>query len=133
MTGEGWRRLLRGLIALNGIAALAAAVVLAAAPAAIPKLAGLSAGADAAFLARLLAAAELAVAVLCLLSLRAGRPAAERIAGAVLVVLHAASALAEIGWAGHPVVAANILLRIALIAALLVAMRNGARVSRGRR
>lgn len=65
-------RVLRILLWINGAATIAAAIVLALAPATIPQMVGIDLPASQNLLAYLLAASELAVGSLCLLALRSG-------------------------------------------------------------
>lgn len=83
---------LRALLLVHGLVTLAAALVLIIAPGFIPGLIGIGLPASANLVAYLLAAAELALAVLSLGGSRLADPIALRLIATTCVVLHAASA-----------------------------------------
>jgi hypothetical protein len=115
------RRGLAALFALNAVAALAAATVLALWPAAIPAAAGISIDCSQNLLPYLLAAAELAMAALAALAIRARSAEAERITVGVLIIFHVGSAAAGIAavlQGAGVVVAFNVVVRILLVLAL---------------
>ncbi len=119
MTAGGW---LRALLLLNAVGSLMATVVLMVVPAALPATIGILLAPDQHPIARLLGAAELAIATVCIATLY--RPSRDRVAPcvAMLVVFHVGSIAAEVAaLAAHRniVVAANIAVRTAIVLALL--------------
>jgi hypothetical protein len=115
------RRGLVALFALNAVAAMAAATVLALWPAAIPAAAGISIDRSQNLLPYLLAAAELAIAALAALAIRARSAEAERITVGVLIIFHLGSAAAGIAvvlQGAGVVVVFNIVVRVLLVIAL---------------
>ena len=113
---------LRILLIVNAVAALAAGVVLFVFPAAIPATAGITLAPGDNFVAWLLGASEIAIAVLALGALPAGT-AAQALAVLTLIVLHALSALAD-GMAmlqnPSPTLAINLAVRALMVALLAV-------------
>jgi len=110
---------LRALLLVHGLVTLAAAVVLVAAPGFIPELVGIGLPASADLVAYLLAAAQLAIAVLSLGGSRLADPPALRLIANSCVVLHAASA-ALILYATHGapvnrIVVLNVITRCVII------------------
>lgn len=119
-------RLRRALVLLNAIAAAAAAVVLVAAPSAIPAVAGVSIKEHQFLLCYLLAGAELAIAALCLCALRSGHGEIMRITAVTLIVLHiSTSAFAVFGYAigSGPGIWFNIGVRVAIALLLGLTLR----------
>ena len=117
------RRGLTALFAVNVAAATAAAIVLAFFPRLIPNLAGVAIGPSQYLLAYLLAAAELAIALLAALAIRLRIAHVELTAAAVLIAFHAASALAGLAALAQGaglVVGLNVAARVAMVAALAV-------------
>jgi hypothetical protein len=117
------RRGLTVLFAINAVGAGAAAVVLAFAPGAIPSIAGIAIDPSQNLLPYLLAAAELALASLAALAIRSPSAEVKRISVGVLVVFHAASAvagLAAVTEGAGIVVVMNVAVRAVMIAALVV-------------
>lgn len=84
------------LLLAHAVVTLAAAIVLVAAPGAIPGAVGIHAAPDSHLLAYLLAAAELGFAVLSFRARRLTDPSALRVVVDACVALHAASALVEV-------------------------------------
>jgi hypothetical protein len=128
MTGGFVRpaRALRILLAINAAATIAAAGVLALAPAAIPNAVGIAFDRSQNLIAYLLAASELAIGALCLLALRSTNMAAIRLAARVLIVLHAGSAVAVIAAVADqtsPLVLWNAAIRIVMVVALVWSLR----------
>jgi hypothetical protein len=122
LKNSGWRGL-RWLFLFNAVAMLAAAIVLALAPAAIPAAVGIEMGVEQSLLAYLLAAAELALAVLCLVGARTAGPASAVQVVWVLVVFHLSSALAGVAALSNgtgSLVLWNVLARVLIVAALLL-------------
>jgi hypothetical protein len=123
MSGRSFRaeRVLRFLLAINAVATLLAAGVLALAPAAIPNAVGIDFYPSQSLVAYRLAAAEVAMAALCLSALKSGqRPTVEQ-AVAVLIVFHASSAVAglvAVARGASPLIVWNVGFRAAMIAAL---------------
>lgn len=117
-------RTLRTLFGIHGAITLAGAVVLAVFPTAIPALVGITITRSAYLLVYLVAAAELAVAVLSFGAIRVTDWAALRLIVSTLVVLHAASGVFDIVYMAlthaNGTVIANTILRFVVIGALLV-------------
>lgn len=124
------RRLLRVLFIVHGLVTLAAALVLAAAPAAIPATVGISLKEQSFLLAYFLAAAELAIALLSLGAARLTDTAALRLIVATLVVFHLATGLLEIVYLSNSgvssVLVVNIAVRFVAVALLLFGWRVAA-------
>src|SRR2546421_3565100 len=114
----------RGLVALfvlNAVAAMAAAIVLALWPGAIPAAAGIAIDPSQNLLPYLLAAAEVAIATLAALAIRSGSADVERTTAFVLIVFHAGSAaagVAAVTQGAGVVVALNVAGRVLMVAAL---------------
>ncbi|MAB14123.1 hypothetical protein [Parvibaculum sp.] len=125
------RSILRLLLLINCIAAGAAAVVLVVAPGAIPAIVGISITPSANLLAYLLAAAELAIACLCVLAIRSGQRETDLQAVTVLVVFHVTSAAAGlmVVWSGE---SALVLWNVVARAVIVVALTWSARVALAR-
>ena len=121
-------RPLRALLLAHGIVTIAAAVVLAVVPAAIPGTVGIALQPDAFLLAYLLAAAELAIGILSLGATRLTDSAALTLIIAVFVVFHLATAALEalhLALTGFDaVIVINIVVRLAVSAAFLVLGRT---------
>ena len=119
---------LRIVLIVHGIITLAAAIVLAVAPSAIPATVGIELGADAFLLSYFLAAAELAIAMLSLGAIRLTDPAAVGLIVAVFVVFHLATAVLELVYLlfapATGVLIANIAVRIVAAAIFVVAWRR---------
>ena len=117
-------RPLRALLIAHGVVTLAAAVALAAVPAAIPATVGIALQPDAFLLSYLLAAAELAIGILSLGATRLTDSAALTLIIAVFVVFHLATAALEalhLALTGvDAVIVINIAVRLAVSAAFLV-------------
>lgn len=112
---------LRILLIINAVATLAAAVALALAPNLIPGTVGISLPENSRFVTDLLSAAELALAVLAILALRARSDETIRLAVWTLITLHAASGLFGLlalsqGLGGA--VGPNVLTRVVMVALL---------------
>jgi hypothetical protein len=118
---------LRALLLVHGLVTLAAAVVLFVAPGFIPGLIGIGLPASADLLAYLLAAAELAIAVLSLGGSRLADAAALRLIANTCVVLHAASAAlilyATYGGPVNRIVVLNVIARCVIIVLFLALSR----------
>jgi acyl dehydratase len=113
---------LRRLLLLHGLVTLAAALVLIVRPALIPGIAGVAlTGPGATFLACLLAAAELGVAVLSLGAARLVDPRALRLVALSLAVFHASSAVLEL-YAGRLVGLSGVIVANVTVRALIVAL-----------
>ena len=121
-------RPLRALLLAHGIVTIAAAVVLAVVPAAIPATVGIALQPDAFLLAYLLAAAELAIGILSLGATRLTDSAALTLIIAVFVVFHLATAALEGLHLAltrfDAVIVINIAVRLAVSAAFLVLGRT---------
>src|SRR4051812_42842196 len=89
-------RTLRTVFAVHGVITLAGAVVLIAFPSAIPSAAGITITRSDYLLVYLVAAAELAVAVLSFGAIRIADWAALQLIVTTLIVLHAASGILDI-------------------------------------
>ena len=88
--------LLRFVLIAHGIITLAAAIVLAVVPAAIPATVGIDLDPEAYLLSYFLAAAELAIAMLSLGATRLTDPTAVGLIVAVFVVFHLSTAVLEV-------------------------------------
>jgi hypothetical protein len=111
---------LRLLLAVNAVATAAAGVVLFVWPAAIPAAVGIELPPDANFVAWLLGSAELGLAALCALALRATEPAAIRLVCWTMFVIHATAAIADVMAMASGVapvaVGINLAVRLAMVA-----------------
>ena len=112
---------LRLTLLLNAVATLAAAIALALAPNLIPGTVGIVLPQGSRFITDLLAAAELALAVLAFLALRAKSQETIRLAVWTLITLHVASGLFGLlalsqGLGGA--VGANVVARVVIVALL---------------
>jgi|HubBroStandDraft_1064217.scaffolds.fasta_scaffold11810_3 hypothetical protein len=90
------RRGLAAILALNAVAAAAAAIVLAVAPGLIPSIAGIAIDRTQNLVSYLLAAGELAIAALAALAIRSRSIEVKRLGVSVLIIFHAGSAVAGI-------------------------------------
>ncbi|MBX3530008.1 MAG: hypothetical protein KF849_05350 [Rhizobiaceae bacterium] len=110
---------LRLLLAVNAVATAAAGIVLFVWPAAIPGAVGIALPAEANFVAWLLGSAELGLAALCAVALRATEPAAIRLVCWTMLVTHATAAVADmlaLGQGVAPVaVGINLAVRLAMV------------------
>jgi hypothetical protein len=119
--------LLRTVFGVHGAITLAGAVVLTVWPKAIPATVGIALAPNDFLIVYLVAAAELAAAVLSFGAMRLADVAALRLVVATLVVIHGASGvlnlvyLAQTGWSG--VLVANTCARVVAVAVLLGAWR----------
>ena len=122
----GSRRPLQRLLAVNGLAAAAAGVVLFAAPSAIPGLVGAETNHGNPVVERLLGAAELGTASVALLAARSSTAETLRLGALALVALHCASALAVVlamtsaHGVAFSILAANLGVRLVMAGALMV-------------
>jgi hypothetical protein len=113
--------LLRAGLAINAVAAFAAAAVLFVAPGAIPATVGIELDRPQFFVAYLLAAAELGLSVMAALALKASRDAV-RLAVVSLVLMHVASAVAgvlAVEQGASLLIFWNVLARVAVVALLM--------------
>ncbi len=113
--------LLQAALAINAIAAFAAAVALVLAPAAIPGTVGIPLDRSQFFIAYLLSASELGMSVMAALALRAPREAVG-LAVLSLTVMHVASGiggLIAIEQGASFLILWNVLARVAIVALLL--------------
>lgn len=118
---SGNRRLLPYLFAVNGVACCAASLVLALAPSRIPSLVGITIQPRQFLLAHLLAAAELAIAALCLSATMSRDDAAIRLSVIALTTFHLASGLAGLAAsirAPNAMIEINVALRVLMAGAL---------------
>jgi hypothetical protein len=119
---------LRTVLVLHGVITLAGAVVLAVFPTAIPAAVGITVQRPEYLLVYLVAAAELAVAVLSFGAARLTDVAALRLIVTAFVVLHAASGVFDILYmvltTASGVLFANTGLRFAVVAVFLVVWRR---------
>jgi hypothetical protein len=115
-------RVLRAVLTIHGCITLAGAVVLVAFPTAIPAMVGITLQRPDYLLVYLVAAAELAVAVLSFGAARPSDRAALRLVVFTLVTLHLASGLLDILYMGMtsvaPALVANTVARFAVVAVL---------------
>ena len=120
--------LLRIVLIVHGLVTLAAAVVLAVLPAAIPATVGIELEPDAYLLSYFLAAAELAIAMLSLGATRLTDPAAVGLIVAVIVVFHLSTAVLEVVYLLFApvtgVLIANIAVRVVAAAIFVFAWRR---------
>ena len=118
---------------MHGIVTLAAAVVLAVLPAAIPATVGIDLDPEAYLLSYFLAAAELAIAMLSLGATRLTDPAAVGLIVAVIVVFHLSTAVLEVvSLLFAPVTGvliANIAVRVVAAAIFVFAWRRWRRLA----
>jgi hypothetical protein len=124
---------LRVLFIAHGVVTLAAAVVLAVLPAAIPATVGIAIDPEAFLLSYFLAAAELAIALLSFGAARLTDVPALRLIVTVFIVFHLSTAVLEVVFASFtavsPVLLANIAIRIAAAALFFIAWRLESRGS----
>ncbi|GGI45880.1 hypothetical protein BCL57_001515 [Agromyces flavus] len=122
-----WRSLLGIVFIAHGVITLAAAVVLAMLPAAIPATVGIELGPDGYLLSYFLAAAELAIGVLSLGAARLTDPTAVGLIVATFVVFHLATALLELVFlfsaAPSAVLVGNLVVRLVAAVVFVVAWR----------
>ena len=125
--------LLRIVLIVHGLVTLAAAVVLAVLPAAIPATVGIELEPDAYLLSYFLAAAELAIAMLSLGATRLTDPAAVGLIIAVIVVFHLSTAVLEVVYLLFApvtgVLIANIAVRVVSAAIFVFAWRRWRRTA----
>ena len=118
----------RILLIVHGIITMAAAVVLAVLPAAIPATVGISIDVEGWLLSYFLAAAELAIALLSLGAVRLGNAAALRLIFDVFIVFHLSTAALEVLYLAltevTPVLVANVAIRLVASALFLIARRT---------
>jgi len=118
----------RILLIVHGIITMAAAVVLAVLPAAIPATVGISIDVEGWLLSYFLAAAELAIALLSLGAVRLGNAAALRLIFDVFIVFHLSTAALEVLYLAltevTPVLVANVAIRMVASALFLIARRS---------
>jgi hypothetical protein len=122
------QRIERGVFVVHGMVTLAAAVVLAVFPAAIPRTAGISISPDEYLLSYFLAAAELAIGLLSLAAVRLRDAGAVRMIALCFVALHGATAVLEVVYSvnegASAVLTANIILRVIVMVAFLLVVRR---------
>jgi hypothetical protein len=125
--------LLQAALAINAVAAFAAAVVLLLAPAAIPATVGISLDRSQFFIAYLLSACELAMSVIAALALWAPRDAVG-LAVLSLSIVHLASGVGgviAVEQGASFLILWNVLVRVAIVALLLGGwLAGGKRISR---
>jgi hypothetical protein len=118
---------LRAVFFVHGLITLAGAVVLTAFPTAIPSAVGITLERSDYLLVYLVAAAELAVAVLSFGATRLTDPAALRLIVTTFVALHLASGIFDLVYMGQTHVDAtlivNTVLRFTVVAVFLAALR----------
>ncbi|WP_333679790.1 hypothetical protein [Dyella sp.] len=122
---------LRKLLLIHGVITLAAAIVLAVSPGAIPRMAGVHLVPDDDLLAYLLAGAEFGIAFLSFGGSRLAEARALRLIAGGCIVFHATSALLEAyaAWRqmGNSLLVANIVARIVIVALFVWFSRPTAR------
>ncbi|MBP1816612.1 hypothetical protein [Mycobacterium sp. OAE908] len=122
---------LRAVFALHGLITLAGAVVLTAFPQAIPSMVGITLARPDYLLVYLVAAAELAVAVLSFGAIRVTDSAALGLILTTLVVLHATSGVLNVVYMAltqpTATMISNTVLRFAVVVVLLVVWRAARR------
>jgi hypothetical protein len=113
--------ILRWLLVVNAVASIAAALVLAIEPGAIPAAVGVTLEHSQHLMAYLLVAAELSISALCVLALLSKLAATVGQAACVLIVFHVGSAVAgaaAMAEGASPLIGWNVVLRVAMAAAL---------------
>ena len=122
------RRAVRGVFVVHGIVTLAAAVVLAVLPAAIPATVGIVIESDTYLLSYFLAAAELGIGALSLAAVRLNDAEAVRLIALCFALFHGTTAILEIVYVlteGVSVVlVANIVIRVIVTAVFLLIARS---------
>ena len=118
---------LRVVFLIHGLITLAGAVVLTVSPTAIPSEVGITLERSDYLLVYLVAAAELAVAVLSFGAVRLTDPAALRLIVATFVTLHLVSGVLDLVYMGQTgvsgILIANTVLRFTVVAVFLAAWR----------
>lgn len=121
-------RVERIIFIVHGVVTLAAAIVLAVFPAAIPSTVGLSIGSGAYLLSYFLAAAELGIGVLSLGAAHLSDPTAIRLIAVSFAAFHAATAILETVYivieGASAVLIANIVVRVIAAVAFLLVVRG---------
>ena len=121
-------RPLRAVFVVHGLITLAGAVVLAVFPTAIPSAVGITIGRPDYLLVYLVAAAELAAAVLSFGAVRLTDPAALRLVVMTFVVLHSASGILDLVYMTMTDVSAtmiaNTIARFTVVVVFLIAGRT---------
>jgi hypothetical protein len=124
-------RTLRAVFVLHGLITLAGGVVLIAFPTLIPSAVGITIARGDYLLVYLVAAAELAVALLSFGATRIADWAALRLIVTTFVVLHSASGILDIVYMAetqpNATLIANTVLRFAVVAVFLVVWRSAPR------
>jgi hypothetical protein len=119
---------LRAVLVVHGLITLAGAVVLVAFPTAIPSMVGIALQREDYLLVYLVAAAELAVAVLSFGAARLSDPQALRLIVATFVVLHLTSGILDIVYMGvtqaNSTMIGNTVLRFTVVVVLLAVWRH---------
>jgi hypothetical protein len=122
------QRIERGVFVVHGMVTLAAAVVLAVFPAAIPRTVGISISPDEYLLSYFLAAAELSIGLLSLAAVRLRDSGAVRLIALCFVALHGATAVLEVVYSlnegANGVLTANIIVRVIVMAAFVLVVRR---------
>jgi hypothetical protein len=122
------QRIERGVLIVHGMVTLAAAVVLAVFPAAIPRTVGISISPDEYLLSYFLAAAELSIGLLSLAAVRLRDSGAVRLIALCFVALHGATAVLEVVYSlnegANGVLTANISVRVIVMAAFVLVVRR---------
>ena len=125
-------QLLRAVLVAHGIVTLAAAVVLAVFPAAIPATVGIELSREGFLLSYFLAAAELAIGVLSIGAVRVTDRRALTLILDVFILFHLATAGLEVIYLGltgmDTVIVVNVVIRVAVSAAFVFARRAVGRV-----
>lgn len=120
--------LLRAVFMVHGVITLAGAVVLTVFPTAIPSLVGMTVERQQYLLVYLVAAAELAVAVLSFGAARLTDPAAQRLIVTTFVVLHGASGFLDVVYMAvthvNGTMIANTVARFSVVAVFLLVWRT---------
>jgi hypothetical protein len=124
-------RTLRAVFAVHGAITLAGAVVLIVFPTAIPSAVGITITRPDYLLVYLVAAAELAVAVLSFGATRLTDPAALGLVVTTFVVFHGASGILDVVYMGvvgpNATIIANTVLRFTVVAVFLIVWRAARR------
>ena len=124
-------RLLRAVFVVHGLITLAGAIVLTIFPTAIPSAVGITIERPEYLLVYLVAAAELAVAVLSFGATRLTDPAALGLVVTTFVVFHGASGILDVVYMGvvgpNATIIVNTVLRFTVVAVFLIVWRAARR------
>jgi hypothetical protein len=126
-------QMLRWLLVVNAVASVAAAVVLAITPGAIPAAVGVTLEHSQHLMAYLLAAAELSISALCVIALHSNLGVTVGQVACVLIVFQVGSAFAgaaALAEGASPLIGWNVAARIVIVAALVWCTRKSSGTAR---